>query len=282
MAKQTATIEAVSFSRLDVYENCPKDAQFRYCKRIPEPERSAPHKRCPKNEVTGELEWHNDRGTRLHEGMDKFVRGIKQNYDPELKCLDVEMTNARVAFEQGMVLTEQMWCYKGDWEPTVWNDWDNTNMRVKLDLFWVLEGTLAEPIEAVLVDLKSGKIFGNEGKHAQQVQLYALGSFKKFPTLESVYGELWYCDHDKIKPTEYTRQQALGFQRDWDDRFEVCKSDVIFEARPSESHCKYCSYKAKEDGGTGDCEDAYRYSNPVSSPPAVATKAKKGSRSRAG
>jgi len=282
MAKQTATIEAVSFSRLDVYETCPKRAQLQYCKRIPEPPRGQPHKRCPKNEVTGELEWHNDRGTRMHESMDKYIRGIRKDYDLELKCLDIEMTNARVAFEDGLVQTEQMWCYKGDWEPTKWNDWDNINMRVKTDIFWVVEGTLKEPIEAVVVDLKSGKIFGNEGKHAQQLQLYALGAFKKFPTLDMVYVEIWYADHDKIKPVEYTRRQSLMFQPDWDDRCETAKSDVIFESRPSDNNCRWCPYKAEEDGGTGDCEDAYRYSNPIAVAPDKPTKTKAGSRSRAG
>lgn len=282
MARQTATIEAVSFSRLEVYETCPRRAQYQYCMKIPELPRGAPHKRCPKDPVTGEYEWHNDRGTRLHESMDKYIRGIKADYAIELKDLDVEMTNTRAAYEQGMVQTEQMWCYMGDWEPTAWNDWDNINMRVKTDIFQVIEGTMAEPIVAVVVDLKSGKIFGNEGKHAQQLQLYALGAFKKYPTLDKVYVEVWYCDHDKIKTVEYTRRQSLGFQGDWDDRFETAKSDVIFEARPSDNNCKWCPYKATEDGGTGDCKSAYRYSNPVAVAPDKPTQTKAGSRSRAG
>jgi len=282
MARETATIEAVSFSRLDVYETCPKRAQLQYCKKIPEPPRGQPHKRCPVSLESGELEWHNNRGTRLHESMDKYIRGIKEKYAPELACLDVEMTNTRAAYEQGTVQTEQMWCYKGDWEPTAWNDWDNINMRVKTDIFQVIEGTMEEPIVAVVVDLKSGKIFGNEGKHAQQLQLYALGAFKRYPTLDKVYVEVWYCDHDKIKTVEYTRRQSLGFQRDWDDRFETAKADVIFESRPSDNNCKWCPYKATEDGGTGDCEDAYRYSKPVAVVPDKPTQAKAGSRSRAG
>ena len=282
MARETATIEAVSFSRLDVYETCPKRAQLQYCKKIPEIPRGEPHKRCPKSMESGELEWHNDRGTRLHESMDKYIRGIKADYAPELKDLDIEMTNTRAAYEQGTVQTEQMWCYKGDWEPTAWNDWDNINMRVKTDIFQVIEGTMVEPIVAVVVDLKSGKIFGNEGKHAQQLQLYALGAFKKYPTLDKVYVEVWYSDHDKIKTVEYTRRQSLSFQGDWDDRFETAKADVIFESRPSDNNCKWCPYKATEDGGTGHCEDAYRYSNPVAVTPDKPTQAKAGSRSRAG
>lgn len=282
MAEPTATITAVSFSRLEVYEQCPQRAELQYCKKIPEPDRGKPHKRCPTNPETGELEWHNDRGTRLHEAMDKYIRGAKDSYSSELKCLDVEMTNARAAFEQGLVQTEQMWCYKDDWVPTVWNDWENTNTRIKLDVFWVTEGTMKKPIEAVAIDLKSGKLFGNEVKHATQLQLYALGAFKKYPTLEKVYCEIWYCDHDEVKCTEYTRKQALRNQPDWDDRFSKMMSDVIFEARPSENNCRWCPYKAQEDGGTGDCEQAYRYANPSPSAAGKATQTKSGSRSRAG
>ena len=153
---------------------------------------------------------------------------------------------------------------------------------VRRGIFQVVEGTLDEPIEAVVVDLKSGKKFGNEVKHASQLQLYALGAFKRFPTLDKVYVEIWYVDQDDIKTVEYTRRQALGFQEDWDRRFEAAKADVIFEARPSESNCKWCPYKASEDGGTGHCEDAYRYSQPVAPPPTKRTKSKAGSRSRAG
>lgn len=280
MANETATITAVSFSRLEVYEKCPKEAHLKFCKKIPEPDRGEPHSRCPTSEESGEREWHNDRGTRLHKSMDAYVRGHSDVYAPELKPIDVEMTNARVAYEQGLVHTEQMWCYKEEWERTAWDDWDGIRIRVKTDIFWVTEGTLAAPIEAVVIDLKSGKKFGNEVKHASQLQLYALGAFKRYPTLEKVYVEIWYVDQNDIKTVEYTRRQAIGNQEDWDERFEVAMSDVIFESRPSESNCKWCAYKAVEDGGTGDCADAYRYSRPAVSK--TTTKKKAGSRSRAG
>lgn len=282
MVRETATIEAVSFSRLDVYEQCARRAYYAYCKKIPEPDRGPPHSRCPTNPETGQREWHNDRGTRLHDSLDKYVRGVNDKYDVELKCLDVEMTNARAAFEQGLVLTEQMWCYKEGWEPTRWDDWDNIRIRVKTDITWITEGDLDEPHEAAIIDLKSGRKFGNEAKHASQLQLYAIGAFKRWPSLDTVYAEIWYCDQDDIKTIQFTREQMVNFQPEWDDRFEVAMSDVVFEPSPSESTCKYCPYKLEADGGTGDCEKAYSYSKPQASAARTPTKAKKGSRSRAG
>jgi len=281
MVRVTATIEAASFSRLDVYEQCAKRGFYQYCLKIPEPDRGPPHKRCPKNLATGALEWHNDRGTRLHDSMDKYVRGVKDDFDIELKDFDVEMTNARVAYENGLVTAEQMWCYKDDWVPTRWDDWDNTNMRIKLDLFWVVKGERDDPIEAVAIDLKSGKKFGNEVKHATQLQLYALGAFKKYPNLEICHTEIWYSDFDDVKTVTYRRDQALRNQPEWDKRIEAMLADTIFEARASEHNCKYCPYKHKDDGGTGDCETPHRYQH-VAVPSAKTTKAKKGSRSVAG
>jgi hypothetical protein len=282
MVRETATIEAASFSRLDVYEQCAHRGYWQYCKKIPEPDRGLPHKRCPVNPATKQREWHNDRGTRLHDSMDKYVRGISDKYDIELKDFDVEMTNLRAAFEQELVYTEQMWCYKDDWIPTVWNDWDNTNMRIKLDAFQALEGTRDDPIEAVAIDLKSGKKFGNEVKHSTQLQLYALGAFKKYPNLELCHTEVWYSDFNDVKQVTYRRDQALNNQLDWDQRIEVMLSDTVFEARASEHNCKYCPYKHKEDGGTGHCDTPYRYQQQAVSASSTPTKTKAGSRSRAG
>jgi hypothetical protein len=286
MARQTATIEAGSFSRLNVYEDCAQRAQFAFCKKIPEPDRGEPHKGCPINPETKEREWHNDRGTRIHNSMDQYIRGVTDKFCPELSKLDIEMTNARASFEDGLVVAEDMWCYREDWVPTVWDDWDGIWMRVKLDVFQALKGTLKEPIEASAIDLKSGKIFGNEVKHGEQLQLYAVGSFRKYPTLKKVHAEIWYCDQDVVKTVTYTRAQGLKFQPMWDRRMEKMTADVIFKPTPSEQACKYCPYRHPEDGGSGHCDVPVRFNKPP--PPASAAKKKtgkktvrkKGSRSR--
>lgn len=292
MPRPTDRIDAGSFSRLDVYEQCPRRALFAFALKIPEPDRGEPHAKCPKNMETGEREWHNDRGSRVHESADEFVRGVRDKYCLELKDFDIELHNARAAYEEGLVYTEQMWCYKDDWTPTVWNDWNNIWMRIKLDVFQVVcdkktgepLGTRDEPIEACAIDIKTGKIFGNEVKHQEQVQLYALGSFKRYPSLDKVHTELWYVDHNDFKTLTYTRKQALRFQNGWDKRMDRMTSDRTFKPRPSQESCKFCPYRRKEDGGSGDCDKAYAFSQPVAPPRRTKKKAttrKKGSRSRA-
>lgn len=281
MAKPTKNITAGSFSRMDVYQTCHKRGFFAYAARIPEPDRGEPHARCPINPVTKLREWHNDRGTRLHNSADEFVRGVADKYCVELKPLDIELTNARAAYEEGMVYSEQDWAFDEDWAVTDWfgpQAW----MRIKLDIFQAIEGTRDAPIVASAIDLKSGKIFGNEVKHQEQVQLYALGAFKRYPSLEKVHTELWYCDQDEVKVLTYKRSQALKFQPAWDKRMNGMLSDLVFKASPSESACRYCPYKAEADGGTGHCKTPYSAKvAPPRSPSKKKTKRKASSRSRA-
>lgn len=250
----SGNIKAGSYTRLSNYEECPRRAQLSYVDRIPEPDRGEPHARCPKNLVTGEREWHNDRGTRIHESADTYIRGMSNEYCPELKDFDEELKDLRQAYKDSKVYTEQMWCFKDDWSVTHNRDWDGIWIRVKLDIFLAVEGTRDEPIVACAADIKTGKKFGNEVKHAEQMQLYPVACFMKYPTLEKVHAELWYTDHDHIEPVIYTRAQAMRLVKNWNKRMDVMISDVVFKANPNQESCKYCPYKLEEHGGTGHCE----------------------------
>jgi len=59
-------IKTVSFSRLTDFEKCKHLAKLKYVDRIPEPARPLP---------AGKTEHANDRGTRIHEAAEHYVRG---------------------------------------------------------------------------------------------------------------------------------------------------------------------------------------------------------------
>ena len=61
----------------------------------------------------------------------------------------------------------------------------------------------------VVIDYKTGKRWGNEVKHAQQTQLYALGTALRYDEIQNVYTELWYLDLDELVSMSMTRSQAL-------------------------------------------------------------------------
>ena len=230
-------IKAWSSSRLSVYETCPQRAKLQCIDRIKEPDRGPPPK--------GLKEWHNDRGTRIHDYAEDFVRGNVTELIPELKDFKHELEVLRTQFKDGNVILEQMWCYNDAWQPVGDRDFAATWLRVKLDALLFLKED-----EAVVIDYKTGKKFGNEVKHAEQCQLYTVGAFQRYPKLEIVHTELWYTDQDHITSMTFTRKQGLRFLKGFDDRGKSMTRAVQFPAKANKFNCKWCPYGPK---GTGHC-----------------------------
>lgn len=232
------TIKAGSFSRLDVFETCPLRAKLAFIDKIPEPDRGPPPK--------GLTEWQNDRGTRIHEHADRFTRGVEDTQIPEMeKFFKAEFERLRTMHADGKVLAEEMWCYDAAWKPCGDRDWSTIKFRVKTDATIWLDGDTA-----CVVDFKTGKRWGNEVKHAQQAQLYALGTALRYDEVQKIHTELWYVDQDELIPMTMTRSQALRFFKNWDDRNSMMLASVNFEPRPNKINCKWCPYGPK---GTGHC-----------------------------
>ena len=63
---QPIQLKTWSYSRLGVFEQCKFRAKLQYVDKIPEPARPLPE---------GKTEHANDRGTRVHEEAEIFVRG---------------------------------------------------------------------------------------------------------------------------------------------------------------------------------------------------------------
>ena len=95
------------------------------------------------------------------------------------------------------------------------------------------------------------KMWGNEIKHGEQLQLYALAAFLRHPELEVVTAELWYIDLGEVTQLRFTRDQSLRFKRNWDMRGNKITSCTDFPANPNVFSCKWCPYGPK---GTGHCE----------------------------
>lgn len=131
-------IKAWSYSRLVDFEQCKLRAKLKYIDRIPEPARPLP---------PGKTEHANDRGTRIHDAAERFVRGGVELI-PELKAFSTEFHDLRNKYEHGMVSLEGEWAINKDWEPVAWGDRDAW-ARIKLDAFVRLSKT-----HAVVIDYK--------------------------------------------------------------------------------------------------------------------------------
>ena len=220
-------IKAWSYSRLVDYEQCPRRAQLKYIDKVPEPERPLP---------PGKTEHANDRGTRVHEAAEHFVKG-KIEFIPELKKFQAEFEGLRKLYSEGKVSLEGEWAFDKDWASVAWMSEDCWS-RVKLDVAVDLTKT-----HAAVIDFKTGKRYGNEVKHAEQGQLYQVAKFMRDPNIQKVEVELWYTDLDHIESFSFTRQYGLKLLKKFHERGEAMTQAVDFPARPSAFTCKWCPYK---------------------------------------
>lgn len=253
------TFPAWSHSRLVVGEGCPFRALLQYKKRIPEPERPP---------LPDGKEYPNDRGIRVHNEAEQFVRG-EIEITPELsKHFEPEFERMKVLYHQGKVVLEDNWTFDEDWQvleplgkfpkgkwPKEFADaFNKIWVRIKPDAVVFTSST-----KGVAVDYKTGKRWGNEVKHAEQLQLYTVATFLRYPKLEELITEAWYLDIDELASMKFTRKQGLRYLKGFDQRGKAFTTMHNFKPRPHPRTCAYCPYKTGMMGrsgvmGTGHCD----------------------------
>jgi len=237
-------IKSWSLSRLQVFEPCRHRAYLQYDLKIPQPVRALPD---------GKLEHANDRGSRLHDNAELFIRG-KAKLAPELrKHFTPEFEALYRLFREKKVFLEGEWGMDRNWNPCEWKEaW----LRLKLDALVFLS-----PQHAVVIDYKTGRREGNEIKHAEQVQLYQLVTFLRYPKLDTIDVELWYPDIDFLFNQTYHRDQGLRFMRKFNERGNTITTYEFKgereDANPSIYTCRYCPYgiaTSSKPERTGHCK----------------------------
>ena len=227
-----------SFSKLSDFTRCKLAFKIKHIDKVPEPERPLP---------PGKTEHANDRGTRIHDNIETYVRGDHDALCPEAdKHYGMFIDFLRVMFQDGMVEMEGEWAFDNDWAPVGYMSrdvWQRTKLDVcvTMDESWVL-----------VIDLKTGKRYGNELKHAQQTQLYGIATLLRNPEIKRVTTELWYTDLDELIRTEYTRDQAMRFFKHWNDLGTEITTETEFPPNPNKYSCQYCLFGPK---GSGVCKE---------------------------
>lgn len=223
-------IPSWSFSKLQDFEKCKFLCWLKHDQKIPEPERPLP---------AGKTEHANDRGSRIHDAAEHYVDGTGK-FIPELGKFADHFDKLKRLYDVGRVEMEQEWGMSEEWEIAPWTGaW----LRLKLDVL-----VHASKYEAVVIDHKTGKRWGNEVKHGQQLQLYALVTFLRFPELEEVTSEIWYLDTDEITTQTFTRDQSLRFKQSFDRRGWALTSCETWPANPNKFTCQWCLYGPEHSG----------------------------------
>ena len=228
-------IRSWSHSRLVDFEQCKLRAKLKYIDRIPEPPRPLP---------PGKTEHANDRGTRVHEAGEAYVKGGIELI-PELESFKDEFARLNHLYKTGKVSLEGEWAYNRDWNPVAWMSADAW-LRLKIDAL-----VTASPEHMVLIDYKTGRRQYNEMKHAEQGQLYQLATFMRYPDVEKITVEFWYLDQDEMSTMTYTRSQGLRFLKTYTDRGTAMTTCEEFPPNPTQFVCRFCPYSKK---GSGHCE----------------------------
>lgn len=213
-----------SYSRLLDFEACPYRAHLKIVQRMPD--------------VSGPAA---ERGTAVHLAAELYVKG-EGDLTSELKAFKPEFDALRREYTTGKVSLEGEWATNRNWEPVDWRAKDAW-CRMKLDAFVWRTKT-----EGLVVDHKTGKLFGNEVKHAEQGQLYAVGAFMRYPQLEIANVEFWYLDKDDLTHVQYTRKQAMQFALHFHKRGSKMTDATDFPPRPNIFSCKWCAYSPRAGG----------------------------------
>ena len=174
MSHNLGPVKQWSFSRLSNYEECPHRVYLSAVERRPGPARGEDHPA--------------ERGTRIHTACERYVKD-EGPLVKEMRRFETDFESLKEHYNDGHVQLEGDWGFDIDWQQTGWWD-DNVWARIKLDAFRRYDERTAG-----LIDYKTGKKMGNEVKHMQQMQLYAVGAFMRYPEIEMIDAEFWYFDH---------------------------------------------------------------------------------------
>jgi len=100
----------------------------------------------------------------------------------------------------------------------------------------------------VVIDYKTGKRFGNEIKHAVQLQLYAVCALIRYPDVEQVTCELWYFDQNELASFTLHRRQLTKYLAIFDGKGRKFTETTNFKPNPNIVTCKYCPYHPDRQG----------------------------------
>lgn len=227
----TKKIFSWSFSRYTAYNDCPRSAYYKFIEKRPEPGSPAM-----------------DRGTAIHKLAEDYILGKIKELPSELSQVRAQVQTLRKSFREdaNSVVVEDTWAFKEDWSITSWDDWYGCRLRIKVDA-----ARFVNKKAMVITDWKTGKFRpGDLYTYEQQLKLYVLGAFLRYPELERVSPRLVYTDEGKIFPEVpdiWERKSVPMLQSFWTDTTKRMLNDTVYEPTPGNA-CRWCYFR-KSNGG---------------------------------
>lgn len=236
--KHSGLVTAWSYSRYADYELCPLRFKLKHIDRLPDPGSAAMV-----------------RGSDIHKEGENYLklpagRGGKAPATVPSTYAHFKTEMAELHSLSPMV--EQQWGFTATWEPTSWFG-KETWLRVVCDVAVYYDDDTLD-----IIDFKTGRKYTT---NEDQIELFSMGGFARFPEVNHVTARLWYLDiadgpsdgdphEDSTANTtirEYTRDEFDEAKLKWEDKIQPMFVDTKFPPRANEK-CKWCPY-SKSKGG---------------------------------
>jgi hypothetical protein len=179
----------VVYSRYADYKQCPAKFKYKHIERRPDPGSPAMN-----------------RGNVIHKAAEDYVKGTVSKIPADLLGVKEQLT-----FLKAKAVAEENWGFRIDWEWIGRPGWfgDDVWFRAKTDV-----RQLYEDDTLLLGDWKTGKkYFANE----EQIELFALAGYRRFPFVTEVDTRLWYTgcrapDDNEVQRV-YTTKELEAIQK---------------------------------------------------------------------
>jgi CRISPR/Cas system-associated exonuclease Cas4 (RecB family) len=214
-------------SKLSCYEQCPRQAKYKFIEKRPDPGSAAMQ-----------------RGNEIHNKLEEYVRGIDEVFPTEAKKVKSLVNKLRTEYKKKRVRVElkvgfdKNWGKLKDWmDPDCW-------LRMKIDVLH-LESAAATKV----IDWKTGRFKPEDPAYNDQLNIYATAALSLgFGTRTTASLVFTDCGEEVIRDAgTLNRGQLPVVQASWEKRIKKMFADTKHPPRPGR-YCKWCPF-SQNDGG---------------------------------
>lgn len=215
-----------SFSKLNTYQTCPKRFKYKYIKKEKEGE-------CDKSALV--------RGSAIHEMFENHQKGKepkKSKYTAEFKKA---LERPHVQKIKKHLESPEKTCREisfgltKDFAPCEYKD-KNALFRGKIDLAYNDNGVLN------LVDYKTGKPKDEKYQNYDQLLLYSIYFFERYPALDKLKISYVYVDHDIVNSLVVLRTYIEKHKEHFLNIVKKIETDQEYLPKHS-ALCKWCPFE---------------------------------------
>jgi hypothetical protein len=227
------TLTNWSYKKLKMYRSCPFSVYLKYVKRVPEP---------PRDE---KFDAKRLRGIQAHDDLELCI-----NIGADVPQPFVDFTEIIESYRALGATAEKDEYFDRNWNPMT-PEMSSSGFPLNHWLVVKKDVRLATAEYVLVADWKTGKKFGNEVDHFEQMKLYAVAEWRKDPGFPEYVVELQYLDQKDTWSHTFTPRDLERHWATFDKDVTLLMTDTRFRPKPNLLTCKYCPYNHKS--GTGAC-----------------------------